>query len=465
YNLPFGLIFGSHSSAGHTINILSRRWLEVYTDHRIEALESCGPHTHMAWHRLQPLLAVASIPCKLWRQLSSLHFITNLTSAGYQKPNKILGEYVGDAHLEKNFRVTYLSWHPSKLIVAVGCEMGDVVVVNKQDKEHHAVPSNHNADISVLNWSTNGTRLVSGDKLGVLVLWRMDQRGRVQGPPLLKHEYGKHLNFCIFRPPPPGEDLVQLAKAAVSGDEKALDMFNWRKSGMGMALKMGPQEGLSFFVSMIDGTVHYVSERGKTNQALIIETSIQKMLFMERDVLVVITESLLLSLHKISPEGEAEELLKVKLSGKMNHPADIILIDHSLLITATNEPLLSWTVNILMSFSSSCLKWSSKKNLLAVNLNNSVAILREQAMASHFHQQMAVVQVSPNLFNITSFSSKMMDNLRIDTHVNGVCTTKLELVGIRCLVTHYIIPYGEKCVWYSLFLVLTVPPVANDEYR
>lgn len=48
-------------------------------------------------------------------------------------------------------------------------------------------------------------------------------------------------------------DLVQLAKAAVSGDERALDMFNWRKTGFGSFLKMGSQEGLSFFVSLMDG--------------------------------------------------------------------------------------------------------------------------------------------------------------------------------------------------------------------
>lgn len=60
-----------------------------------------------------------------------------------------------------------------------------------------------------------------------------------------------------------------------------------------------------------------MNERGKTSQALTTESSVQKLLFMEKDILVVITESLLLSLHKISLEGEAEEVLKVGTVGCM----------------------------------------------------------------------------------------------------------------------------------------------------
>lgn len=42
-------------------------------------------------------------------------------------------------------------------------------------------------------------------QLGVALLWRLDQRGRAQGPALLKLEYGKQLTQCIFWLPPPGE--------------------------------------------------------------------------------------------------------------------------------------------------------------------------------------------------------------------------------------------------------------------
>lgn len=48
-------------------------------------------------------------------------------------------------------------------------------------------------------------------------------------------------------------DVAKLARASVSGDESALDMFSWK----GAPLKMGPQEGLAFYVSTADGKFVY----------------------------------------------------------------------------------------------------------------------------------------------------------------------------------------------------------------
>uniref|UniRef100_UPI0037E973A2 intraflagellar transport protein 140 homolog isoform X1 n=1 Tax=Semicossyphus pulcher TaxID=241346 RepID=UPI0037E973A2 len=293
--------------------------MAVYFDHRIEAPESSGVPSLLTWHSALPVLAVAS---------------NSPTTGGNVDLYLQQGEYVESCHLESPHQPTLLRWHPTKPVLALGWENGQVMLLTHPSGDQTVLPTSHTSCITLLEWSSSGSRLVTGDHTGALAVWKVDARGRLQGNYLVKHEYNKPLTCCIFRPASPGDDVAMLARASVSGDESALDMFSWK----GAPLKMGPQEGLAFYVSTADGKVHSVDEHCKTSTLLSVEGSIKKLFYLEkREALAVITETMMLSQYTLGPEGGAQEFMKVKLSSKAGQNVDIVWTEKGLLITAAGE--------------------------------------------------------------------------------------------------------------------------------
>uniref|UniRef100_H3D5J6 Intraflagellar transport 140 n=1 Tax=Tetraodon nigroviridis TaxID=99883 RepID=H3D5J6_TETNG len=449
--------------------------MAVYFDHRIEAPDSSDAPARLTWHSALPLLAVAS---------------TSSSNGGNVDLYLQQGECVESCHVERPHQTAALRWHPTKPLLAIGWENGEVVLLTYPSGDQTVVPSTHTACVLLLDWSSSGSRLVTGDQRqsGMLAVWKVDARGKLQGNYLVKHEYGSPLTCCIFRPSSPGDDVARLARASVSGDESALDMFSWK----GAPLKMGPQEGLAFYVSTADGKVHCIDEHCKTSTLVSVEGAVKKLFFFEkREVLAVITETMMLSQYTLGSEGGAQEYMKVKLSSKSGQNVDIVWTDNGLLITATGEQSIRlWdlerednyvlsldeslgfetgeTINCvtycaakdILAGGTSCgriavwrmvqtnssgfdtkalwklqtpteiggnvvqLQWGSSLNLLAANNSNTVLILCEHLMSAHYSQQMAAVQLTPTQLSVAQFSTGAHLPLLSDTHIKGVCASK-----------------------------------------
>lgn len=160
--------------------------MAVYFDHRIEAPESSDVPSQLTWHSALSVLAVASsspttggnvdlylqqvnfvistnIPC-MWILPNTAY----LTQCAYFFPVHMQGEYVKSCHLERPHQPAVLRWHPTKAVLALGWETGEVVLLTYPSGDQTVLPSTHAACITLLEWSSSGSRLVTGDQVSVL---------------------------------------------------------------------------------------------------------------------------------------------------------------------------------------------------------------------------------------------------------------------------------------------------------
>lgn len=343
--------------------------MAVYFDHRLDSAGPSGINTDISWYcGGAALLAVSSY-------IEGTGGTVNIFNEE--------GERIQHRPLTNQTQVCKVAWHPNRKILAIGWQTGELTIWNEQEHELIEPTHLHKGELAVMHWSSNGTRFVSGDKSGMLMVWRADSRGRLGQDPV-QHHLQEPLAQIVFRPPPPQDpamDIASLARAAVSGDESALDMFNWKRGGKGgkVTTQFGTQESLCFFVGGVTGGVYYVNENAMCTQCFSLDNTIIKLLYYEeKNVLVTLTDNLLLTQHSVMPEGETKEMLKVKLSGRTDEPS-ITWAGKGVLVSATGEMVIRlWDLeqndNYVLSLEGHS-SYDSNESLLCVGYNPERGIL------------------------------------------------------------------------------------------
>jgi len=465
--------------------------MAVYFDYKIKRKDEGITFTHLAWHKNFPLLA-ATLHNED-QNVDAVHFYLDE------------GEEVPNSQISKSACVSELCWHPTRKVVASGWSNGELATWNEHEKETHEAPTIHQCKITCLQWNGTGSRLISTDEGGLLCVWKVDQRGRLQQAPMFKHDVGSSINSVAFKlliGADIAADIAAAARAAVSGDETALDLFEFQKPGQ-PKFSMSQAESIQLYFGLKDGSVYFLDDRGKCSKCFQVEGAVKYLVYYQtNDIVLTISEALLLTQHVLKQENEYTETHKVKLSGKavnfsiawagngllatsckervarvldidndqnfvlnldgntdFSHDECITSIAYSqqkgILAGGTNKGHVAmWKYNILQSDEqpwelqppssiegeAESLKWGSSNGLLAVNCSSTITILSQSIMNSCFSEKVAAIQVNPNQLSVETFPSGQVHDIKTDVHIKGVSCTK----------THTVIWNGKKVAVYEV---------------
>jgi len=109
-----------------------------------------------------------------------------------------------------------------------------------------------------------------------------------------------------------------LAKAAVAGDERALDLFSsWRPRTAAPTAIPTQQDNHAFYISTTNGIIYFVDTQGQCKEVLSTDGLALNYLLhhQTRDSIVIMTEGLNIGHFQADPiNGELTELMKVSIT-------------------------------------------------------------------------------------------------------------------------------------------------------
>lgn len=210
-------------------------------------------------------------------------------------------------------------WHPEKRLLVSGWENGEVHVWYNGNREFSSIPGPHKSPIMLLAFSEQGGRMISADSGGCLTGWRCDNNG--QFLTMFTHDLKDALLHITFRKTVQSivsSEISNLAKAAVNGDEMALDtLTNWRPRTAARNLShSGISDNHCFYVGTESGIIYYLNQSGSCTEVFQSDNApISQILWHpKREAIVTLMEDMTVGHYLVESTGSLTELDRVKLS-------------------------------------------------------------------------------------------------------------------------------------------------------
>ncbi|CAF1384504.1 unnamed protein product, partial [Rotaria sordida] len=448
-----------------------------YFEHKLEVGNFPEtPHFQlMEWHPSLNILAVASVSVG-----------TNIFFYGED------GEHDEAARVQHMGNAYCMAWHPVKKTLAIGFSNGELMIWNGSNRRLESVIV-HKTCITSLILNMDGTRLLSTDQDGLIILWKADSLAQVSQQSVILQVTvpGESITYVLSKTSPSGrsdQDYRDLARAAVEGDQTALDMLATSTSRQQL------NEPATFYVGTDKGNVYMVTD--KLRKICSADDGIARLLHSyDLDMLIVVTKVNMMTQYNLQQLQTQSEVLIPTHSGKLSGrptDSDFALIGTSLFAYVTGEstirmidiassdnlllklnPDMGYANNeVLISVSYSAmkgiiaagtnrgnigfwvynpnrrttdpekhwilqrakqiatgipvrsLKYCPQRNCLAANLISQLFLLTDENMSAAYRDQLAVVQLSPTVVHIAFFRYSIVKEEELDIPFKNLCVSK-----------------------------------------
>ncbi|CAM1291051.1 IFT140 (predicted) [Pycnogonum litorale] len=373
-------------------------------DDRTSSNSDVSVKTHVSWHSSYPILAVG---------------LFSSTKGGavklYNDQGKELGSEIkpkveaNEGNTEEPWwsHVSSLAWHPTRRLLAIAWEKGDITIWNDHDAIlQKCSDQRHNEPVLCVKWSQRGSRLMSAGSSGACVAWKVDPNGEMSV--VFHHDLKEAVSQLTFKMinetshSQVNKEIRKLAKAAIDGDDTALDMFVPSATGFTVpnndrTIPKFANESLDCYLGTSNGNVFYINGNGSCTEVAQNSAPIYRMLYYsERDILIAITSSLQLCTYQSSYDGALNELSKIKVISKSSEP-NFCLAGTGILAMTAGENLIR-IFNI------------DTNNSYVLNINKSSNQFTEIVTAIAYNDKMKMLAAGTNMGTVVTWHYQKNSN-------------------------------------------------------